>query len=88
MATWTFYLAGGVLIFLILARIPGFSTLMLPIVIMAGKLLGDVMSGALSWSTYLVRIVWRAHMDVLNHLAHDEEHFDLQLRLKRKVERQ
>ena len=88
MATWGIYAAIGIIAFLIIARIPGFSVLMMPLAMAIGGIVTALVTSSFSWLTFVLKVIIRAHHEVLTHLLHEEEHFNIKLRIKNREDRQ
>lgn len=64
-------------------KIPGLEILIRPIFVLLQKLITYVVASASSWLLWFIQHIWRAHRDVIGHLCHDEEHYDIRLRVER-----
>lgn len=75
--------AGIVVVLSILLKIPGLELLLKPVFQWLGKIIEFVTISIMSWVLLLIGTILRAHKALLEHLTHEEAHFDIKLRVER-----
>jgi hypothetical protein len=84
MTTWLVYFCVALAVFLLLARIPGMDHIFRMVFGLFGKLLEAVTAHTFLWIGYIIRTLFRAHLDVGRHLFTKEEDYDIELFIKNK----
>ena len=86
MTTLIFWGGIAFIALMLLARVPGLNMILLPVGMMVGGLLKEIVVHVVSWGGYVMKMLYRAHRDYLDHLLQPEEEFDIELKLKKREE--
>lgn len=81
--TVLFWVVAVVLVLTIAMRIPGLEVFLRPIIGSMAKIMEFVVTSLSSWALWIVITIVRAHRDLIQHLTHKEDYFDLRLRVER-----
>ncbi|WP_018234279.1 hypothetical protein [Thioalkalivibrio thiocyanodenitrificans] len=76
MNTILFYAAVLVSALILLLFVPGVSTMVKPIVDGIGKGVLAVLGAKWAWVIWIVKIIWRSHVDLIRHLVLPEHKLD------------
>lgn len=76
MNTVAFFLAGGVLLLVILAKIPGLEHTVRPIIDLVFSLVKVIAEGAFGWTVYVTKLLFASHVEVIQHLTMSAESLD------------
>lgn len=77
------YFAIAVVVLSIALKIPGLEMLIKPVFEMATKLVEFVVVSFAKWGYWMILEVVFAHRGLFDHLIHDEEYYDVRLRIER-----
>lgn len=70
----------------LLARVPGFDIAFKPIGILLQDLVKWIGATFGGYLVFLVKTFFGAHLTLLNHLIHKEEHFNVELKVKKEAD--
>lgn len=84
MNTIAFIVAGGLLAIVILAKIPGLEHMVRPIIDLVFTFIKAFLENAVSWSIWLFKLLWEAHMELIKHLIYSAEDIDPSVAIKKK----
>lgn len=77
------YFAVAVVVLSIALKIPGLDLLMRPIFQLGAKIIEFVLVSLGQWGYWIVLEIIGAHTSVIDHLMHNEEHYNVRLRVDR-----
>lgn len=84
MNTIAFYISGFVLLLILLAKIPGLEHTVRPLIDLFFTLLKTFVENMWAWTIWLLKLLWGAHMELLNNLINSAEEVDPTLEMKNK----
>lgn len=84
MNTIAFVAAGVVLALIVLAKIPGLEHTVRPFIDLFFSGLKVMLENAFSWSIWLFKLLWDAHLEVFKHLMFKAEDIDPTVAIKAK----
>jgi hypothetical protein len=76
MNTIAFILGGGLLVLVILAKLPGLEHLVRPLIDIVFSLLKVAAENSWSWTIWLMKLLLDSHLDLVRHLAMSAESID------------
>lgn len=86
MNTIIFVLSGAVLLLVVLAKIPGLEHTVRPMIDMVFTFIRFCAENALSWSIWLFKLLFGAHMEVIKNLTMSAEALDPTVALRESSE--
>ncbi len=86
MSTILFFIAIGVLLVVIMSRIPGLEHFVKPIIGMLFSLLEAVVTNMWAWGIFLFKTLLYSHLDYFKHLVLDENAIDPSLKMKNEAD--
>lgn len=86
MSTVLFFLAVGVLVIIIMSRIPGLEHFVKPIISLFFTLLQTVVTNMWAWGIFIFKTLLYSHVDLIKHLILDENSLDPSLKMKNQAD--
>ena len=86
MGTIFFFTACGVLVVVLMSKIPGLEHFVKPIIGLLFDLLKASAENLWAWGIYLFKTLWYSHLDLLKHLTLSEKSIDPSVKMKRDAE--
>lgn len=86
MMLYALYVLGGLAAIALLSRIPGIDLLLKPFGMVAGDFTRWLASNSGNFLVYMVKAFFSCHVTILRHLTHSEEHFNVELAMKKEIE--
>ncbi len=86
MTTIMFYVALGIIVFILISRLPGMNLLLLPIFSLITGFAKGVMESGITWLVYFIKTLYSLHRDVITHLVSRESDYDIELKMKEKTQ--
>lgn len=87
MNTILFIAAGGVLLLVILAKIPGLEHTVRPMIDMVFSVIKFVAENMLSWSIFIFKLLMGAHIELARHLVLSPEALDPSVEMRESAEK-
>lgn len=84
--SWLFWGVGFLVVIALLSRVPGIDLAMKPLGLLLTDLIKWVGATFGGYVVFLIKSFFGAHLTLLNHLVHKEEHFNVELRVKKEAE--
>lgn len=76
MNTIIFIVSGGLIAIIVAAKIPGLEHTVRPIVALVFTAITAVLENFVSWSIWLFKVLWGAHVEMVRHLVLSAEAID------------
>jgi hypothetical protein len=86
MNTLAFFAAASVLVLIVLAKIPGLEHLVRPVIDLIFTGVKVVAENLASWVIWLLKALWGAHAELVQHLIFSAETLDPSIEMKKRVE--
>jgi len=86
MSTIIFAIACGVLIIIVISRIPGLEHFVKPLIDALFTLLRSAVENFWAWGIYLVKTLLQSHLEVTRHLLLDEDAIDPTAKMRKEVD--
>ncbi len=86
MSTILFFIACGVLVLIVMSKLPGLEHFVKPIVGLLFTILQGVLENLWAWAIFLFKTLLYSHLDFFRHLILHEDSIDPSMRMKREAE--
>lgn len=85
MMTILFWGAIGLVALLLFSKIGILEHALKPFFTLFEKFVEVIFMSFFGWWLWIIKAVWRAHADLITHLGADEEDYDIELKMKKKM---
>lgn len=83
---YALYIGGALLVLALISRIPGVDLLLKPFGMVAGDFTRWLAASSGHFSVFIIKAFIKCHVTVISHLLHPEEHFNVELQVKKETE--
>lgn len=86
MSTILFFIALGVLVIVVMSKLPGLEHFVKPIISMLFSLLQAIVTNMWAWGIFIFKTLLYSHIDLAKHLIFDEDVLDPSLKMKNQAD--
>lgn len=86
MSTILFFIALGVLVIVVMSKLPGLEHFVKPIISMLFSLLQAIVTNMWAWGIFIFKTLLYSHIDLVKHLIFDEHALDPSLKMKNQAD--